>query len=180
MATLFITGELYTPYYIFLRCAGRYPDRDLLHAFGLGAYQPTTATVTRVGRYTILANDGQWTVIADDWRYTLWHMPSTRLAIAALAESCDVFACSVGDSDHSFDFAYYRESRLVRNYVVSDPDFRSRIVTENIGEPLPGESNAFEESDALAIVLGVAASLGIKTRYTEQECRVYAPIRVDE
>ena len=45
-------------------------------------------------------------MVADDWHYTLWHMPSTRPALQALGRGCDVFACSVGDCDRSFDFAY--------------------------------------------------------------------------
>src|SRR4051794_10042254 len=90
--------KLYAPYYIFLRCTGRYTDAELLHRFGLSAYQPTD-THPRFGPYVVLGNDGEWTFVADDLLYTLWHMPSTRPALAALAESCDVFACSVGDCD---------------------------------------------------------------------------------
>src|SRR5262249_33388438 len=77
------------------------------------------------------------------WYYTLWHMRSTRPTLQALGRSCDVFACSIGDCDHSFDFVYYRGGRLVRQYVVEDPDFRGGRVVENTGEPLPGEAAAF-------------------------------------
>jgi hypothetical protein len=152
---------------------------DLLHRFGLSTYQPVKP-VQRYGRYAILVDEGLWTLIADDWYYTLWHMRSTRPALALLAESCDVFACSVGDCDHSFDFVYYQHSRLVRRYVVTDPEFRGGRVVENVGEPLPGESTAFKQSDELKIVFGIATSLGIKTDYTEQDLRVYAPLELDE
>ena len=171
---LFIHGKLHTPYFIFLRCAGRYSDTDLLQHFGLSNYQPAKV-VRRNGRHVILADNGEWVLIADDWYYTLWHRPSTREAIAALAESSDVFACSVGDCDHSFEFAYYRNAHLVRRYIVEDPDFQGGRVVENVGEPLPGEAAAFKQSDELKIVLGVAASLGIKTDYKEQDLRIYAP-----
>ena len=43
------------------------------------------------------------------------------------------------------------------------------------GTPLPGEAIAFGETDEMAIVLSVAASLGIKTDLTERDVRVYAP-----
>jgi hypothetical protein len=89
-------------------------------------------------------------------------------------ESHDVFACSVGDCDRSFDFVYYRGSRLVRKYVVADPDFRGGVVVEDVGRPLPGEWAAFRQAGELSIVLGIAASLGIKTDYTERDVRVYA------
>ena len=123
----------------------------------------------------IIANDNQWTLIADDWLYTLWHMPSTRPALISLAESCDVFACSVGDSDQGFDFVYYENSRLIRRYVVEQHYDHPKRVVEDIGVPLPGEASAFEQSDELKIVLAIASSLGIKTDYTEQDLRVYTP-----
>jgi hypothetical protein len=173
-SSLFIHGELHAPHFIFLRSAGKYSDTDLLHWFGLSTYR-RTKTAAPPGRYALLANDGQWTLIADDWYYTLWHMRSTRSTLAALAQNCDVFACSVGDCDQSFDFVYYRASHLVRKYVVADPHFRGGVVVENIGKPLPGESAAFKQPGELRIVLGIAASLGIKTDYTERDIRVYAP-----
>ena len=167
----FIDGKLYAPYFIFLRCAGRYSDADLLRWFGLTGYRPVKST-SRLGRDGVLADDGLWTMLADDWYYTLWHMPTTRPTLAELAESCDVFACSVGDCDHSFDFVYYRDGRLVRRYVVEDPDFRGGRVAENFGEPLPGEPTAFAETDEMRIVPSIAASLGIRTDYGERDVRV--------
>jgi hypothetical protein len=174
--TLFIDGRLHTPYFIFVRCAGRYSDADLLQQLGLAAYR-RTKSARLLEHYAIFADDGQWTMIADDWYYTLWHMPSTRPALEELGRSCDVFAGSVGECDHSFDFVYYQNSRLVRRYVVDDPDFRGGIIVENTGVPLPGEAAAFKEADELRIVLGIAASLGIRTDYTEKDVRVYAPLK---
>src|SRR4051812_29631299 len=109
--SLIIRGRLHAPYFIFVRGEGRYSDADLLRLFGLTAYRLTnrpTKLPRRLERHVILADDGPWVMVADDWYYTLWHMPSTRPAIQALGQSCDVFACSVGDCDHSFDFVYYR------------------------------------------------------------------------
>jgi hypothetical protein len=173
----FFGDQLHAPYFIFLRDGGSHSDLDLLRLFGLSTYQPSKPT-NRRHRYVLFANKGPWTLIADDWWYTLWHMPSTRPTIATLGESCDVYACSVGDCDHSFDFVYYQNSRLVRQYVVVDPDFRSREVAENIGDPLPGESTAFQQFEATDIVLGIANALGIRTDFTEQEqltLRLYSP-----
>jgi hypothetical protein len=170
----FVHGKLHTPFYVFIRSAGAYSDADLLRHFGLSAYRRTTAPL-QLGRYAILADDGPWTMIADDWYYTLWHTPSTRPAIAALGERHDVFACSVGDCDHSFDFDCYRDGRLARRYVVVDPDFQRGRVVENVGAPLPGEATAFALPGELQTVLEIARSLGIKTEYAEDELRVYAP-----
>jgi hypothetical protein len=113
-------------------------------------------------------------MLADDWRYTLWHMESTRPAIATLAKSFDIYACSVGDCDHSFDFVYYRDGRLVRKSVVRDPDFRRGRVVENFGDPLPRESAAFKHHDESRIVLTIATSLGIQVPFDESHVRIYA------
>lgn len=172
--SLFVHGELHTPYFIFIRSAGDLSDGDLLRRFGLSNYH-RTQQASRFGPYTILADAGQWTLIADDWLYTLWHKASTQPAMAEIAETHDLFACSVGDCDQSFDFVYYRNSQLVRKYVVDDPDFRGGKVVENFGNPLPGEDNSFRNCGELEIVLGIAASLGIKTHYTERDIRVYTP-----
>lgn len=172
---LFPQGGLHAPYFIFLRCAGRYSDADLLTKFGLGKYLPATAAVADRGRYAILADDGQWTLLADDWFYTLWHLPETRPTIEALAQECDIFACSVGECDRSFDFVYYHQSRLIRKYVVEDPHFRGGVVVQNVGYPLPAEAAALQLEDETNIVLAIAASLGIKTNYTESDVRIHAP-----
>lgn len=175
--SLFDCGRLHAPYFIFVRGEGKYSDSDLLRLFGLSSYRPTKLP-RRLGRYAILAGDGPWTMIADDWYYTLWHMPSTRPALQELGRSCDVFAGSVGECDHSWDFVYYSGGHLVRRYVVADPDFRGGSVAENTGTPLCGETAAFAEEDELRIVLAVAASLGIRTDYTPQDIRLYAPSQV--
>jgi hypothetical protein len=167
----FVEGRLHAPYFIFV--AGRHSDADLLRHFGLPTYR-LSGSAQRLRRYAILADDRQWTMIADDWFYTLWHMPSTRPAVRALGQVCDVFACSVGDCDHSFDFEYYRDSQLVRHYVVEDPEIRGGRVVINKGKRLPGEKAAFREGDELNIVLGVAASLGIRTDFTDRDIRIYS------
>src|SRR4051794_2286582 len=107
-SSLFPHGELYAPYFLFIRGAGKYADADLLRRFGLTAYRPTRHP-ERFGRYVVLADDGQWTMVADDWYYTLWHSQVTRSALADLGRTCDVFACSVGDCDRSFEVLYYRD-----------------------------------------------------------------------
>src|SRR4051794_24185869 len=99
---LSIRGELHAPYFIFLRCADKYSDLEILRQFMLLKYRPTA--LPAIDRYAIIANDTQWTMIADDWFYTMYHMPSTRLAVELLAKDFDVFTCAVGDSDHSFEF----------------------------------------------------------------------------
>ena len=73
---------------------------------------------------------------------------------------------------------------MVRRFVVDDPNFQGGVVVENLGEPLPGEHPAFKESTfkeytEMKIILAIATSLGIKTDYTEQDIRIYAPLGSD-
>jgi hypothetical protein len=172
--SLFVSGRLHAPYFIFVRTEGRCSDANLLRRLGLSTYR-LRKSWRRLGRYAILADLGHWKMVADDWYYTLWHLPSTRPALEALGQRFDVFACSVGECDHSFDFVYYCGGRLVRRYVVEDPDFRGGRVVENTGTRLPGETAAFAEPDEMGIVLGVARSLGIRTDFEEGQVRAYAP-----
>lgn len=174
MSSFFAHGKLHSPYFIFLCGNGDLSDRDLLQRFSLPTYD-RTASPSAYGPYAILADDGTWNLVADDWRYTLWHMPSTRIAIAELAAHCDVFACSVGDIDHSYDIVYYRNSQLIRKFVVEDRDFKGGSVVENLGKPLLAEQAVFKQPDELQYVLDIASSLGIKTRYCETDLRIYCP-----
>jgi hypothetical protein len=175
--SLFIQGKLHSPYFIFVRAGDRWSDAHLLNHFGLSGYRPTQS-LKHFSRYAVFADDGQWTMIADDRFYTLWHMPSTRPSLEALGMSYDVFACSVGDCDQSFDFVYYSGGRLIRRYVVADPDFSGGSVVENTGSPLPGETTALRETNELKQVLGIAASLGIRIDYTQRDIRVYSPFKI--
>lgn len=171
----FVANRLMAPYYIFVRARNRTPDAEFLRMLGLSDYRPTP-TIPPCSPHACLADDGTWTMIADDWTYTVWHMPSTRPTLRALAQTCDVFACSVGDCDESFDFDYYEGGSLVRRYRVYDPDFKGGRLIEDDGAPLPGEAAAFMATNNLRIVLEIADSLGIRTDYRPEEIRRYAPV----
>lgn len=171
---LIVRGALHAPYIIFVQCAGKYSDHELLQRFGLPTYA-RSERAQRFGPYAFLGDDGNWTLLADDWLYTLWHMTTTPPTIENLAEDHDIFACSTGDSDHSFDFLYFQDSQLVRKYVFDDPTCRGGSVVENFGKPLPGEADAFKHKDEKKIVLAIAQSLGIRTQYEEIDLRIYAP-----
>lgn len=167
-------GYLHAPFFIFINCGGAYSDADLLRRFGLTGYkripEPSDSR-----RCVYLTQDKQWTHIADDWSYELWHRPAIWGAIAEIAKDYDVFACSVGDCDHSWEFICYRHGRLLRKHVVEDPNFtRGGIVVEDFGIPLEGEADAMKRSDELETVLAIATSLGIDVNHSSKEIRVYA------
>jgi hypothetical protein len=94
-----------------------------------------------------------------------------------LAKRHDVFACSVGDSDHSYDFVYYHGGRLRRKYVVEDPHWHGGSVAEDYGLPLPGESEANQVPDELTRVLFLASLLGIDLQHEGKSVRIYTKPR---
>jgi hypothetical protein len=170
---LLFDGRLHSPFFIFIRQPHGYSDFDILANFQLGSYRRSTAT-SRLGRHAILSAAGNWTMVADDWRYTLWHMPSTRTVLEAIAKSHEVFTCSVGDCDLSFDYAHYQVGNLKRKYVVSSPHFTDRVVVEDFGAPSSDEVQLPQQAgDNPGIEL--AERMGIQTRFTSDSLRIYVP-----
>ena len=175
MSNLFpMNNRLHAPYFIFMRCAGEYSDADLLAKFGIRKYK-RVAEPPQHGPHATFFDSGDWTMLADDWYYTLWHMATTRPAIRRLSQFSDIYACSVGDCDHSFDFVYYQAGKLVRKYVVvADIGTNNSNVVENTGKQLPGELEALKLDDQLETVLSISDALGIRGPTPEDELRFYA------
>ncbi|MBE2225625.1 MAG: hypothetical protein IAF02_29075 [Anaerolineae bacterium] len=161
-------GYLHTPFMIYVRSYNSISDQDFLKLLGLQGYQKAHPPLPDIKWHVVFANDSEWTHIADDFRYTLWHNPKTDEAIAKLSQSYDLFHCSIGDIDNSFDFAYYRNSKLVRRFVFENDVFKkTEIVTENIGAKLLGEPESFEDLksaafDNLAFFPTITQALGIE------------------
>jgi hypothetical protein len=162
-----------SPYFIFIRHSHGFSDEDLLTRFHLGSYQ-RSLTEPLIGPRAILANDENWTMLADDLLYTLWHMKLTRPAIEEIAQSHEVFACSEGDCDRSFDYVHYRDGRLARKYTVSSPHFTDRVVVEDVGATTCEELQLLK-NDGENIGIQLAERMGIKTRFTSDDLRIYVP-----
>jgi hypothetical protein len=163
---------LHAPYFIFVRTTGVYTDVELLHQLGV-TQVARDWTPSRTTRSLFVTEDQEWMHVADDWSYTLWHSPSVRIALTNLAMRHDVFTCSVGDSDRSFEFAYYKDTHLLRHYAVDISLSGKRGVVTDIGRPLPGEAEALQREESLEIVLGIAQSLGIDKHNDLQAIRTY-------
>jgi len=168
-------GQLHSPFFVFLREPHGYSDQKLLAKFGLDDYR-LAANVNSYGRHAIIANAGGWTMLADDGYYTLWHMKSTRRAIQKLARHHDLYTCSEGDCDRSFDFAFYANGQLLREYAVQSPRFTDRTISKDYGIPLPGEAELLR-NNGCNIGIELAAGLGIKNRFELNDLRIYVPSR---
>ncbi len=170
-----IDGTIHSPYFIFIRCTGKYSDRELLSKFELNAFH-RAKYISLFDRCIYITEDINWIHIADDDYYTLWHMSSIRDSIKQIANDHDVFLCWVGDIDRSYGFTYYSQGNLVRQYVVEcqGAGFDNLVVTENLGKHLPGENKALKVSGEFEKVLSIAKSLGINMRHDAANIRVYA------
>jgi hypothetical protein len=170
---LFYGNRLNSFCFVFVRA--EISDAEFLRHFGLGAYRPV-GQVDGLYRYAIVASLNGWRVLADDVCFTFWHMSQRRTAIEALGRQFDLWACSAGDCDMSYDFVLYRQGTLRRKYVVDSPRFTDRIVREEFGLPLPGEAEVVTpEADGMEICWQLAISLGIPTNLRESELRFFAP-----
>lgn len=125
--------------------------------------------------YFLLAHDGTWLHLIDDC-YFIYHARGLQARLVELvrARGLDMFRCTVGDCDESYDFSYYCRGELVREVQVSSPRFNDQIVDVDRGALLPFER---EHGPMVPVrepsLLCLAASLGIQTHYGELELRRY-------
>jgi hypothetical protein len=173
MKPLQITGgHINAPYFIFIDGGTIYGDEEVMALLGIEGFSPS-AHLEFPNHFLHITDDGRWLHIADDWLYTQWHSKTIRDRIAKLASKHDIFTCSVGDADYSFDFDFYQGGILVRRYVVEDPNYNGGSVTEDFGEPLPGEAAAFEHADLAMRVLDVARSVGVSIDHRPERTRSF-------
>jgi hypothetical protein len=173
-----INGVLHSPYFIFIRAVGSLSDIEVLNLLGLGEFVLVPLVSDWSKPHIYLTEDHNWIHVADDWRYSLWHKGRHQLVenLHRSIPEVSIFACSVGDSDHSFEFAYYSTGRLLRHHTVEDKlyDKQKRVVTENFGEPLPGERKLTDIQDEQEYVLALASGLGVKMNHDLASIRCYA------
>jgi hypothetical protein len=174
MKPLHITGDhIHAPYFIFIDGGTVYSDEEAMELLGIEGFA-ASARLECSNHVLHITDDGRWLHVVDDWFYTQWHSRTIRDRIAKLATRHDIFTCSVGDTDHSFDFEYFMGGVLVRRYVVEDRNRDGGVVTEDFGSPLPGEAAAFEHSDEVSRVLEVARSVGVVIDHRPERIRSFS------
>ncbi|GAB5532510.1 MAG: hypothetical protein Roseis3KO_42870 [Roseivirga sp.] len=107
----------------------------------------------------------------DDPMYSLWFDKEIRDRLKALSQEFDIFSCSVGDIDASYDFRYYQKGKITREFVVEDPKMNGGKIVTDSGSPLPGEKVI--KKDQLEKVLHIARSLGITVKHNLSDIRCY-------
>lgn len=166
---------------ICLRPAEAVADADLLARLGLTGWLPAEFGLRRM--YAVptvaLAEVGDWTVVADDLSYSLWNRVETHERMPALAAAVgEVFVAFTADCWSTFEFRYYRDGQLVRQYTADAESGKPDLILKSVGEPLPGEAATPEFSDGWASLYRVATALGIDPAAGVRNRRVFhAPPR---
>ncbi|MFO0849918.1 MAG: hypothetical protein U0871_15390 [Gemmataceae bacterium] len=166
---------------ICLRPVGAVADADLLARLGLTGWLPAEFGLCR--EYAVpavtVAEVGDWTVVADGLSYSLWNRVETHECVPALAAAVgEVFVAFTADCWGTFEFRYYRDGQLVRQYTADAESGKPDRILKSVGEPLPGEAATPELSDGWTGLYRVAAALGIDPTAGVRNRRVlHAPPR---
>lgn len=141
---------------------------------GIAAVKCPLESHTRIDPHLFITEDDAWLHVVDDWTYTLWHTHVIEVLHKQLP-GAEVFACSIGDCDDSFDFRYYSSGRLLRKFVVDDPSFnrQKRKVTIDEGDPLLGEQALDKIESDQEYVLSLAKNVGVNIRHDLSAVRSY-------
>jgi hypothetical protein len=167
-----IEGKIFSPHLVFIKYGNSFSDEELLSLLGLKSHIPMSNDEDAISSLYLTDSNG-WINIIDDWLYSLWYSSEFRTNVELLAKKYEVFWCSIGEADDSYDFSYYKNGLLQRKYVVEDPDYTKGHVTESIGQPLTAEAEALTKKDNLDKVLLIAKSIGINTDYQNLTPRKY-------
>lgn len=158
-----INGLPHTPYLIFLNGLKDKTDQEILELFDLGDNKETAIRNDLSDKYCIyMSRDDNWIHLMDNYFYTHWHSKNFSMKVEELGRNYELFSCSVGDCDLSFDFKYYKNGNKIREYVVESPNYNDEILKVNYGEPLLGENEGMQKNDQFNRVTHIASSLGIE------------------
>ena len=89
-----------------------------------------------------MSRDNEWVHLMDNFYYAHWHSKSLTERIDELGKEYEIFTCSVGDCDESFEFKYFKNGQN--------------------GKPMMVEREAFNLEDQLDCVLYITHSLAIE------------------
>ena len=109
-----------------------------------------------------LYRQGEWVHIMDNYYYTHWCSSEFQTSINELGKIYEVFTCRLKDNNDSYDFSYYRNGILLRQYISESPNYSDVIVKINTGEKLSAELEINQIMINMDIPLIIAKSLGIE------------------
>jgi len=166
-----LNQSYFSPYFIFIKEGFNLLDKDILLRLGLDEYQLVTDEKERnkeilSKRYLFLTEDTNWTCLMDDWLGGMWFNKEIRSRKKILSKDFEIYTCGI--QDYGFDFAYFKDGEIRRQYVVDN-----RKIIVDIGSPLAIESIALQKKDPYDKVIAIAEFLGIKLNYEKEKVRIY-------
>lgn len=174
---MIINNTFDSPYFIFIKTSQDKIDLileklELLNWTALNSVVNDGLIESENRHFFVTWIDG-WFHIMDDWNYTLWFDSGLIQRIQNLSNLFEIFTCSIGDCDYSFDFRLFKDGEIKREFVVEDPNINGGVVTKNFGDKLQGEEEALEKKDILERVISIAQNIGITTNYNLDKIRAY-------
>lgn len=167
-------GLPHAPYFIFLKGLTDKTDTEILELFDLGDHIETAIRNDLSDEHCIyMSRDDSWVHLMDNYFYTHWHSKKFSMKVEELGKTYELFSCSAGDCDLSFDFKYYKNGVKIREYIVESPNYDNEILKVNFGEPLLGEREALQRVDHLERVIHIASSLGIELPTELKQIKCY-------
>ncbi len=168
----FIDGKPFAPYFIFIKNINEKSDGEILELLELEHCE-----LFDYGDYVHISQDANWVHVIDNDAYQLWYSQKLTNRIEELGKEYEIFTCSVGEPDLSFDFRYFRDGKKIREYVVESPNYDDQIIITDFGSPILGEEILVHEElvkgHQLAVVLHIAESLGIQLPKSAEGIKCY-------
>ncbi|NOQ65179.1 MAG: hypothetical protein GQ582_11770 [Methyloprofundus sp.] len=173
---------------VFVKTKGSWAPEDAVKYFGFHNFQ-RVELLDRIIDRVWFYDDSEWFHILEGWYYPLYNQGNFPLydqsdfvnTLLKLSSEYDVFWFSVGDADCSFNYSYYSGGECKRKFVVKSPRYDDRVIEINEGKKLPYEDNIlndndeiiFSDNECVTVLLKLAESLGIKTKYDESNFQGY-------
>ena len=120
-----------------------------------------------------LSTSENWVNIMDNGAYELYYSKKFNDKITELSKTYNIFMCSVGECDKSFEFKFYNNSQLTRHLKVDSPKFDDQITAIDLGTPLKGEVPSNNIIDELEYVIKLANSLEIDIPTDSNKIKCY-------
>jgi hypothetical protein len=162
--------HVFSPHFIFIKGITQLSNSEILKLLGIKLIDEITIEQYSDSEDEILITRiGEWVHVIDNWYYKLWASENVCNKIKQLGNDYELFECSTGDSDESFEFQHYKNGNLVREY--KDEDYRGGITT-NFGDKLPNEDDILKEGNILLLVMKLAQSIGVEMPPKIEELQV--------
>lgn len=143
MSAFLKTGEVHSPFFVFIRHSHSPSDKSILKALGCGGYRLVAPDKPHSARcHLVIGHSEDWVVVADDYYYSLWHSEKdTRLIESYVQGFEEAFVCRWSDVDDTFSFSHWKEGECIRSYALIQDGWTTPIWLEESGPRLPVETN---------------------------------------